>query len=549
MTLCFAIILTAWQVFLFEICRKKYEEQQRRVEAHVVAQTSESFGDDHVFGSAFPSISLWRLMSKRTNRTITRRSDNRTILAISITSASPILKVATNESKLLCWQSLVGLLDTMLLHLLSRLNLHSKKSMNKHQEKTVRNYKLPPNNKTIIFHNQKQLQSQVSDGKRMGCIVLGMHRSGTSLLTGLLTQGLGYQTGGPLIGPQNDNRKGFFERRDVIRQNKHFLNAAGLDWDSLNLENYSHTHVLQLRTERKVNLKEGRPALMFMILPKNVPWIVKDPRLCLTIQTWLPFLNSQPAIVFTYRHPLQVALSLQRRHKNMTLSHALYLWIVYNVRALQNSAHLCRVVTSNAAILNNPKREIERISTELTNKCGVAPPPQWNLSSSLVDSFVDPTLQHSPAHDFEKESHEYGDATSDIGEQPDKKRSLVTPKEEPDKESVQQKNKNSFAIPAVQNRVNESITREDESEYGVASLAEEKMSRMETEADFDKRAAKRSSIYAQLLDTDYSNYNFSREIFRETERDRDLYKRAMRLYFDLESGEAYAVNYTWPYIL
>lgn len=37
--------------------------------------------------------------------------------------------------------------------------------------------------------------------KRPGFIVLGMHRSGTSMLAGLLVEGFGYETGGPLIMP------------------------------------------------------------------------------------------------------------------------------------------------------------------------------------------------------------------------------------------------------------------------------------------------------------------------------------------------------------
>ncbi len=45
-----------------------------------------------------------------------------------------------------------------------------------------------------------------------GVIVLGMHRSGTSMLSGLMVTGSGYHTGGPLIGSAFDNEKGFFER-------------------------------------------------------------------------------------------------------------------------------------------------------------------------------------------------------------------------------------------------------------------------------------------------------------------------------------------------
>jgi len=45
------------------------------------------------------------------------------------------------------------------------------------------------------------------ENKRPGFIVLGMHRSGTSMLSGLLVEGFGYETGGPLIMPAFDNEK------------------------------------------------------------------------------------------------------------------------------------------------------------------------------------------------------------------------------------------------------------------------------------------------------------------------------------------------------
>jgi hypothetical protein len=41
---------------------------------------------------------------------------------------------------------------------------------------------------------------QIQNIKLPGFMVLGMHRSGTSMLSGLLVKGFGYETGGPLIG-------------------------------------------------------------------------------------------------------------------------------------------------------------------------------------------------------------------------------------------------------------------------------------------------------------------------------------------------------------
>jgi hypothetical protein len=45
---------------------------------------------------------------------------------------------------------------------------------------------------------------KAAPGKRTGFVVLGMHRSGTSMLSGLLVTGMGYETGGPLLGSAFD---------------------------------------------------------------------------------------------------------------------------------------------------------------------------------------------------------------------------------------------------------------------------------------------------------------------------------------------------------
>ena len=86
------------------------------------------------------------------------------------------------------------------------------------QEK--KNLRIPQNdNNKIIVKEKENIVVTPPDG----VIVLGMHRSGTSMLSGLLVKGLGYKTGGPLIGQSFDNKKGFFERIDIVLQNDEFL--------------------------------------------------------------------------------------------------------------------------------------------------------------------------------------------------------------------------------------------------------------------------------------------------------------------------------------
>jgi hypothetical protein len=229
--------------------------------------------------------------------------------------------------------------------------------------------------------------------ERRGFVVLGMHRSGTSMLSGLLVKGCGYNVGGPLIGSAFDNEKGFFERIDVVLQNDLFMNKQGIGW-SAGVKDYNSNLAVAHKKDGSVKFNEGERALAFLNNPSKAPWLQKDPRMCITLPTWLNFLNNEPAALFTYRHPLEVAMSLMKREKSFTLEHGLRLWIVYNMRAIQNTEKMCRVLSSNDAILQHPLEEVQRISNELSSKCGVPSPPHI-ITQEDVDEFVDPQLQHN----------------------------------------------------------------------------------------------------------------------------------------------------------
>lgn len=167
---------------------------------------------------------------------------------------------------------------------------------------------------------------------------------------------------------------------------------------------------MQHKQEGKVAFNEGNTALKFInnrrkpywnvfqwqyIIPRiRPPYLQKDPRMCITLPTWLRLMDEKPAVLFTYRHPLEVAMSIKHREENFTIEYGLYLWTVYNMRALQNSEELCRVTTTNEAVFNDPMAEVQRIKNELTEKCHVAPPPTQQISEEVVYEFVDPKLQH-----------------------------------------------------------------------------------------------------------------------------------------------------------
>jgi hypothetical protein len=232
-----------------------------------------------------------------------------------------------------------------------------------------------------------------SHTNRTGFMVMGMHRSGTSMLGGLLVNGLGYNPGGPLIGSKFDNEKGFFELVDAVLQNDEFMNLQHIWW-SANVMHYDDEKALQDKQAGKAKFGYGKRALAFLNNPNNAPYMQKDPRMCITVKTWLKLMNNEPAILWTYRHPMEVANSLIRREQQFTLDHTLRLWIVYNMRGLQNTAGLCRVYSSNDKVIADPMNEVQRISDELTTKCGVPAPPN-KLTKEEVGKIVDLGLQHN----------------------------------------------------------------------------------------------------------------------------------------------------------
>lgn len=226
---------------------------------------------------------------------------------------------------------------------------------------------------------------------RPGLIVLGMHRSGTSVLTGLLSK-MGLATGGNLLPPASANKKGYFERFDVTRQNDAFLARQGASY--LVVEQYNHSKALMDIVISKNQFQEGQKSLAFLNSETNYPWVLKDPRLCITLRTWLPLLNFIPAVLFSYRHPLDVASSLANRDERLPLEEGVRLWYAYNRNAIMASHDLCRVVTSYKAVMSQPKEELDRIFDE-AHLCGVPVPQRIELPE--IEEFVDAKLQHGKA--------------------------------------------------------------------------------------------------------------------------------------------------------
>ena len=149
-----------------------------------------------------------------------------------------------------------------------------------------------------------------------GLFVLGMHRSGTSCLTGLLERA-GLASGGT-SRPHAHNRRGMFEQADVRRANSDILRQFGGSWTAPPARvPYAEVDPRAIRRALEPFRREPR-------------WVVKDPRMVLTLEAWLPHVRSFE-LVGTFRHPAAVARSLQVRNE-IPLDDGQAIWTHYNRR-------------------------------------------------------------------------------------------------------------------------------------------------------------------------------------------------------------------------
>lgn len=244
----------------------------------------------------------------------------------------------------------------------------------------------------VVAPAQQQQPSQHPQHQQQiipGVIILGMHRSGTSVVGGLVNK-MGLNTGSPLIAPAEDNAKGFFERVDVVLQNDMFMKLQNIHYAG-NTHRYDSKAALKAALTEPNIFKEGVRGLSFLNDGSNYPWMLKDPRLCITLRTWLPLLNFIPAILFMFRHPMDVALSLHRR-EGYPMGRGLRMWYVYNRRGIENSADMCRVIGSHRQFMATTAAELDRIHDELRDHCNVPVPNK--VSPTDLKTFVDPSLQH-----------------------------------------------------------------------------------------------------------------------------------------------------------
>lgn len=183
-------------------------------------------------------------------------------------------------------------------------------------------------------------------------IILGMHRSGTSLMSQICRY-MGAYLGedNELIGASNDNLDGFFENLEISCADNNILHLLNRGWYSLKPIEIDYNN---LEVKRIIY---GLKQCVLNLFEKSDVIAIKDPRIALLLPIWEQFFHDfevEVKYIWIFRNPLEVAESLKKRN-GFCKKHSLMLWINYNLSII-------RFLKSRTYLLINYKDIIEKCS-------------------------------------------------------------------------------------------------------------------------------------------------------------------------------------------
>ncbi len=223
----------------------------------------------------------------------------------------------------------------------------------------------------------------------MQIIVLGAHRSGTSLVTRLVNMmGAYFAIGDSALGANEENPKGFWERWDVIAANDELLAHYGCAWDKL--AGWKFVDSIPKKDAAVLKPISEKMQKIVMELDANRPWVVKDPRMCLTFPFWKQHLEV-PVVIAVYRNPLEIARSLKTRNE-FSFSHSMALWEYYATGMANAVKGTPTIWVSHQDMLSNPVETVKKLFDDLEKLevKGLRLPTEKEITS-----FIDPALYRS----------------------------------------------------------------------------------------------------------------------------------------------------------
>ncbi|MGE0531963.1 MAG: glycosyltransferase [Hyphomonadaceae bacterium] len=194
---------------------------------------------------------------------------------------------------------------------------------------------------------QHSLKRSSSAVERQAVLVLGMHRSGTSVLTQLLSLA-GLRLPAHLLGGQKGNEQGHWEPKSILDLHERMLEEAGSQW-----YDWRQFHFSQLNDERQRFYRDEIKRLISQEFVDGAAFVLKEPRICRFAELYISLLRDlriKPAFVLPYRNPLAVMRSLGARDGH-TPAFASLLWLRHVLDAEASTRGFPRAIVAYETLL------------------------------------------------------------------------------------------------------------------------------------------------------------------------------------------------------
>jgi len=196
-------------------------------------------------------------------------------------------------------------------------------------------------------------------------LVLGMHHSGTSIVSNLtmMMGAYGGEMDELLLHPENPLK--FWERKDVVALDEKRL-AAGLQSDVA--ERYDIPEWIAYgfdgaKAAATIQDSEAAKTIVEKLNTKR-PWVTKDPRMCLVAKEWVQLLDA-PMCIIMHREPLSVANSMMIYSHNVSLAEWASVYDSYYQSAIRACEGKPTAVVQHSELMAKPYDVVKKLYKDL----------------------------------------------------------------------------------------------------------------------------------------------------------------------------------------
>lgn len=171
----------------------------------------------------------------------------------------------------------------------------------------------------------------MTNKKKQIVFVIGMHRSGTSMITNILSIGGVYigEDDKLLSNSNSGNIWGFNENLELMKNNYELFHTYEADWNDIDNIDPKNSKIISNDTLIKKN-----KGLLKKLLKKSSTIGFKDPKTSLLLPFWKEATKEYDVKwIYTIREPIEVAHSLKNRN-DLEIEEGLSLWEKYNKACL-----------------------------------------------------------------------------------------------------------------------------------------------------------------------------------------------------------------------